>query len=304
LVLKINTDASEGYSPQAPYNVIVVSAGSERDVPETLAKQLAENGRMIIPIFSQDDEIYGPSYELTLYVKENGKLEKKVSIRGTGFVPLVQTHGVLDELEDLLDDLGMNLPNEGDEGDGAMVGEVRDEAMAGDGLYRAKESIYEHEVSFKITPSEKDSTLIKIVNQVSRELASRIDGMITIPDAGLYIGAFYGRLLIFDDIESGPIPNINQIGILGLVANAVDAIADEAKERGKEYDGRITLRIYRDGRNTIVEVSDNGIGMTSEILLAINPEKMGMIILPFSANCLAKVSGTSLSDPADTTITL
>jgi len=49
-------DGSEGYASQAPYQIILVTAAAP-DVPQILLDQLAEDGRMVIPVgdlFHQD----------------------------------------------------------------------------------------------------------------------------------------------------------------------------------------------------------------------------------------------------------
>jgi len=48
-------DGSLGFSPAAPFNAILVSAAS-REVPAALVAQLAEGGRMIIPIGPEDSQ--------------------------------------------------------------------------------------------------------------------------------------------------------------------------------------------------------------------------------------------------------
>ncbi len=78
-------DGSEGWSEYAPYNSIIVTAGSPK-IPEPLIKQLSENGRIVIPIggpFSQD---------LILGEKIKGELITK-TICGCTFVPLRGKHG-------------------------------------------------------------------------------------------------------------------------------------------------------------------------------------------------------------------
>ncbi|MBU0534221.1 MAG: protein-L-isoaspartate(D-aspartate) O-methyltransferase [Candidatus Omnitrophica bacterium] len=78
-------DGSEGWSEYAPYNGIIVTAGSPK-IPEPLIKQLSENGRIVIPIggpFSQD---------LILGEKIKGELITK-TICGCTFVPLIGKHG-------------------------------------------------------------------------------------------------------------------------------------------------------------------------------------------------------------------
>ncbi len=78
-------DGTVGWREYAPYDAILVSAGGPA-VPQPLVEQLAEGGRMLVPV--------GPREEQTL---------KLVTRRGTGvdvadvapvrFVPLYGTHG-------------------------------------------------------------------------------------------------------------------------------------------------------------------------------------------------------------------
>jgi protein-L-isoaspartate(D-aspartate) O-methyltransferase len=64
-------DGYKGWPEYAPYDLIIVTAAAE-SIPQPLIDQLAENGRMVIPV--------GPPsavQELILIVKRNGKIEKK-----------------------------------------------------------------------------------------------------------------------------------------------------------------------------------------------------------------------------------
>ena len=49
-------DASGGWPAHAPYDLIIVSAGAPR-VPALLADQLADGGRLVIPIGGNDDQV-------------------------------------------------------------------------------------------------------------------------------------------------------------------------------------------------------------------------------------------------------
>lgn len=74
-------DGSQGYPPWAPYNAILVSAAAAT-VPPALLEQLAEGGRMILPIGSVD------SQQLQLIRMQGGQLE--IELRELcRFVPLV-----------------------------------------------------------------------------------------------------------------------------------------------------------------------------------------------------------------------
>jgi len=73
-------DGYKGWPEHAPFDIIVVTAAAE-EIPRPLLDQLAENGRLVIPIGGQ----YA-SQELILAVKKNGKIATKrlVPVR---FVP-------------------------------------------------------------------------------------------------------------------------------------------------------------------------------------------------------------------------
>ncbi len=74
-------DGSQGYPALAPYNAILVSAATAR-IPQALLAQLADGGRMIIPVGSEDAQ------QLQLIHMQNGQpqLELRELCR---FVPLV-----------------------------------------------------------------------------------------------------------------------------------------------------------------------------------------------------------------------
>ena len=74
-------DGSQGFAEAAPYDTIVVSAAAP-EVPRALLGQLAEGGRMIIPVGSAD------SQQLQLIEMRNG--QPRTSLRELcRFVPLV-----------------------------------------------------------------------------------------------------------------------------------------------------------------------------------------------------------------------
>jgi protein-L-isoaspartate(D-aspartate) O-methyltransferase len=77
----ITGDGSRGYSEAAPYDVILVSAAAP-EPPQALIAQLAEGGRMIIPIGS------GDSQQLQLIRMQHGKPETTLR-ELCRFVPLV-----------------------------------------------------------------------------------------------------------------------------------------------------------------------------------------------------------------------
>ena len=71
-------DGSKGFKKYAPYDKILVSAGSQRE-PEELKKQLKIGGRMVLPI---KDSIW-------LYIKKDDSNFQKKEYPGFVFVPLV-----------------------------------------------------------------------------------------------------------------------------------------------------------------------------------------------------------------------
>ena len=76
-------DGWEGWPERAPYDGIVVSAAAE-SMPEALGEQLAEGGRMVIPVTSRRSD------DVLLIEKRNGTLEQARLITPARFVPLVK----------------------------------------------------------------------------------------------------------------------------------------------------------------------------------------------------------------------
>jgi protein-L-isoaspartate(D-aspartate) O-methyltransferase len=74
-------DGSRGFAELAPYDAIIVSAAAP-ELPRALVEQLAEGGRMIIPVGSDDAQ------QLQLIRMVNGQAEI-VSRELCRFVPLV-----------------------------------------------------------------------------------------------------------------------------------------------------------------------------------------------------------------------
>jgi protein-L-isoaspartate(D-aspartate) O-methyltransferase len=77
-------DGSEGLPEFAPYDRINVAAAAPK-MPDTLAEQLAEGGRMVVPVGRY-------LQELILAVKKNGRIET-FEKGGVAFVPLVGKAG-------------------------------------------------------------------------------------------------------------------------------------------------------------------------------------------------------------------
>ena len=63
-------DGYHGWAEHAPFDIIIVTAAAN-EIPEPLIDQLAENGRLVIPVGKS-----GAIQELILLVKRNGKIEK------------------------------------------------------------------------------------------------------------------------------------------------------------------------------------------------------------------------------------
>ena len=80
-------DGSQGWPDAAPFDAIVVAAAAPR-VPSALLEQLAENGRMVIPVGPSDAQ------ELLLVRKVNSRpLSQR--LEGCRFVPLIGTQGYM-----------------------------------------------------------------------------------------------------------------------------------------------------------------------------------------------------------------
>jgi len=78
-------DGTLGWREYAPYDAILVSAGAP-SVPEPLLAQIADGGRMLVPVGTREDQ------QLVMYSRANGQLERK-EIGPVRFVPLVGHHG-------------------------------------------------------------------------------------------------------------------------------------------------------------------------------------------------------------------
>lgn len=78
-------DGTLGWRDYAPYDGIVVGAASP-DVPLPYGEQLAEGGRLVIPIGARDEQM------LCVFTKRNGALERR-DVGPVRFVPLLGAHG-------------------------------------------------------------------------------------------------------------------------------------------------------------------------------------------------------------------
>jgi protein-L-isoaspartate(D-aspartate) O-methyltransferase len=78
-------DGFQGWKEHAPYDGIIVTA-SPAEIPQPLKDQLAEGGKIIIPVG-------GPVFQrLVLLKKTNGKIHRQ-EITGVRFVPMINEKG-------------------------------------------------------------------------------------------------------------------------------------------------------------------------------------------------------------------
>lgn len=78
-------DGYQGWPEHAPFDAIIVTC-SPTHVPQPLKDQLAEGGRMIIPVGSY------PGQTLVLLEKRNGKLKQR-NVLPVRFVPMIDKKG-------------------------------------------------------------------------------------------------------------------------------------------------------------------------------------------------------------------
>jgi protein-L-isoaspartate(D-aspartate) O-methyltransferase len=78
-------DGTLGWPEQAPYDAIIITAGTPA-MPEGLADQLSEGGRLVAPVGSRWRQM------LELWIKREGEIEKK-EVLPVVFVPLIGEKG-------------------------------------------------------------------------------------------------------------------------------------------------------------------------------------------------------------------
>ena len=78
-------DGTVGWRAHAPYDAILVSAASPK-VPEPLVEQLADGGRLVIPLGGIEEQ------DLVMFTRRGTELVRE-SILPVRFVPLLGTHG-------------------------------------------------------------------------------------------------------------------------------------------------------------------------------------------------------------------
>ena len=74
-------DGTLGWPEYSPFDAIIVTAGGP-DIPQPLIDQLADPGRLVIPIGDRDAQ------ELVVLKKENGEISRKI-IEQVRFVSLI-----------------------------------------------------------------------------------------------------------------------------------------------------------------------------------------------------------------------
>lgn len=82
-------DGTVGWRAHAPYDAILVSAASPK-VPQPLVEQLANGGRLVIPLGGLDEQ------ELVVFTRQGAELVRE-SVLPVRFVPLLGTHGWRDD---------------------------------------------------------------------------------------------------------------------------------------------------------------------------------------------------------------
>jgi len=81
-VFSRHADGIEGWSGQAPFDAIVVTAGGE--LPEALLDQLGEGGVLVAPVRAR-----GSAMELTRFTRHGSDFEREF-LGAVSFVPLLQ----------------------------------------------------------------------------------------------------------------------------------------------------------------------------------------------------------------------
>lgn len=84
-VTVVKTDGSLGYPARAPYEAVVITASSET-IPDPLVEQLADDGRLIIPL-----GLLGEVQRLTR-LRRTGEETITETLGWVRFVPLIEDH--------------------------------------------------------------------------------------------------------------------------------------------------------------------------------------------------------------------
>jgi protein-L-isoaspartate(D-aspartate) O-methyltransferase len=78
-------DGTLGWRAQAPFDAILVTAGAP-DVPEPLVEQLADGGRLVVPVGPRETQVLK-------IVQRRGDRTFAHELKGACFVPLIGRHG-------------------------------------------------------------------------------------------------------------------------------------------------------------------------------------------------------------------
>ncbi len=78
-------DGTLGWRAQAPFDAILVTAGAP-DVPEPLVEQLADGGRLVVPVGPRETQVLK-------IVQRRGDRTFTHELKGACFVPLIGRHG-------------------------------------------------------------------------------------------------------------------------------------------------------------------------------------------------------------------
>lgn len=75
-------DGFLGWPEHAPFDAIVMAASPNR-IPGPIAKQLAEGGRLVLPLGGADK-----FQQLVLFIKKNGRMVEEMKLSPTSFMPM------------------------------------------------------------------------------------------------------------------------------------------------------------------------------------------------------------------------
>ncbi len=78
-------DGTLGWRAQSPFDAIIVTAAAP-EVPEPLVEQLAEGGRLVVPVGER-------RLQELMVVERRGRHTRRQKIQGACFVPLIGRHG-------------------------------------------------------------------------------------------------------------------------------------------------------------------------------------------------------------------
>ena len=78
-------DGTLGWSAQAPFDAILVTAGAP-EVPQPLVEQLADGGRLVVPVGPRETQVLK-------IVERRGERTFAHELKGACFVPLIGRHG-------------------------------------------------------------------------------------------------------------------------------------------------------------------------------------------------------------------